>query len=243
MLPRVWILSKKAERRTKMKNFFSLSANGFFGSISEWYQSSVICELLTYLEETYFTVTFDHYSNFSVSSEAGTMVRNIILGLAIGIIIASAMAVHTRRGLGGFVRKLIGEECLSPDQAKTLMELGYFQNFSVRRELKKGVTLCKLVVCKEQEELQNKSSTVETEEQIEEKKHLSEDFEIDFTTCHFYIPEDLRYRAEVRFEKAGSTWRSFIITLILTVISASLLCLFLPDLFRFADNLITWLAP
>lgn len=222
-----------------MKNIFFLSANGFFRSIAEWYQGSVICELLTYLEETYFTVTFDHYSNFSVSPTTATLVRNIILGFAIGIIIASAMSVHTKRGLGGFVRTLIREECHSPDTSKTLLELGYFQSFSVRRELKRGVTIGKLIICKEQEELQVRSSDHETSDQ----KSLEKSFQLDFATCHFYIPEDLRYRAEVRFEKKGSTWKSFFITLILTVISASLLCLFLPDLFRFADNLITWLAP
>ena len=226
-----------------MKNMFFLSVNGFFRSIAEWYRGSVICELLTYLEETYFTVTFDHYSNFSVSPATATLIRNIILGFAIGIIIASAMSVHTKRGLGGFVRKLISEECHSPESAKTLLELGYFQSFSVRRELKKGVSLGKLIICKEQEDLQKNSFNSETNEQKEEKSSFAESFEIDFSTCHFYIPEDLRYRAEIRFEKKGSTWKSFLITLILTVISASILCLFLPDLFRFADNLITWLAP
>ena len=220
-----------------------LSASGFFGSISEWYQSSVICELLTYLEENYFSVSFDSYKNFSISSSAGNTVRNLILGLAIGIIVASAMTVHTKKGLGGFVRALLKEDCTSPERAKTLSELGYFQSIAVRRDLKKGVTLSKLVHCREQEE-----ATIAVQDASEGEEKAPEEakrtqFVIDPATMHFYIPEDLRYRAELRFEKAGSTWRSFLITLVVTIVGASLLCIFLPDLFRFADNIITWLSP
>ena len=211
-----------------MFNSFYLSASGFFGSISEWYQGSVICELLNYLEKNYFSVNFDTYQNFSISASTGNTVRNLILGLAIGIIVASAMTVHTKRGLGGFVRTLLNENCNSPENAKTLSELGYFQNIAVRRDLKKGVSLGKLVRCCEQD--------AHSEEEDGE-------FVIDPSSMHFYIPEDLRYRAEIRFDQKGSSWKSFIITLIATVIGASLLCIFLPDLFRFADNIITWLSP
>lgn len=220
-----------------MQNSFYLSSSGFFGSIAEWYQNSVICEILTYLEETYFTVSFDSYQNFSVSPTAGNTVRNLIIGIAIGIIIASAMAVHTKRGVGGFVRKLLAMECTSPESAKTLSELGYFQNLSIRRELKKGVTLSKLVLCVEEGAYRSECSS------IDKTQGKSKPFEIDFSTMHFYVPEDLRYRAEVRFEKKGSTWTSFLITLAATVVGAALLCIFLPDLFRLADNIITWLSP
>ena len=212
---------------------FALSAGGnsLWASLVEWYQNSLICEILTYLEEKYFSVTLGSYENFAVSASTGVNMRNIILGLAIGLIVASAMIAHTRSRLGGFVRTMLREDCTSPEKAKTLLELGYFQNPSIRRELKKRVTLGKLVCCKEEEE-----AHVEKLEGNTEKENKP--FVLDFTSMHFYIPEDLRYRAEIRFEKKGSSWGFFAIIAVATVIVAALMCIFMPDLFQLTDNLI-----
>ena len=222
-----------------LKSTVFSASSSFFGSIAEWYQSSVVCELLTYLEETYFSVSFETYSNFSVSSTAGTTIRNIILGIAIGIIIAAAMVVHTKTGVGGFVRTLIKKSCLSPDTAMTLSELGYFSNLSVRRELKKGVSLGKLVRCVETDPpLQKESFIDETQGATEAPATV-----IDTSTMHFYIPEELRYRAEIRYDKKDASWLFFTVLTVLTVLFAALICVFLPDLFRLADNFITLLSP
>ena len=153
------------------------------------------------------------------------------------------MSVHTKRGIGGFVRKLLRNECHSPESAKTLSELGYFQNLAVRRALTKGVSLGKLVVCKElQEATENGSSTDETSESNTVKAGKKTSSEIDFSTMHFYIPEDLRYRAEIRFEKKGTSWMFFVIILIGTIIGAALLCWLAPQLLKLTDNLITLLS-
>ena len=68
-------------------------------------------------------------------------------------------------------------------------------------------------------------------------------FRIDFTTAHFYIPEDLKHRAELRFDQKGSSWLIVVLTVVLTPVIASLICQFLPDILRMCDNLITFLAP
>ena len=207
--------------------------------IAEWYQDSLICEIFTYLEDTYFSVSFGSYQNFSVSESTAVTVRNTILGIAIGIIIASAMMVYTKRVLGGFVRTLLRNECTSPETAKTLLELGYFKNASIRKELKKGVTLCKLVYCKEREEsLQACSFTDETPSQ-----KGSDTFAIDLNTMHFFIPEELRDRAEIRFENKGSTWGFFLLVLVLTIVLTAILCTLLPNLFGLVDSIYTVVSP
>lgn len=218
-----------------LQNSTLASDTSIWTSLAEWYQGSLICEILTYLEDTYFSISFDSYQNFSLTSSTGVTIRNVILGIAIGIIIASAMIVHTKCHTGKFVRKLLRENCTSPEQAKTLLELGYFKNPSIRRMLKSGVTLGKLVHCKELEEPSGEESFTD---ETQKKKPLA----IDFSTMHFYIPEELRYRAEIRFEEKGSSWLSFAFVLILTVVISSLLCVFMPNLFGFADGLMTLLA-
>lgn len=258
-------------------NQFALSAGGVWESIAKWYQQSLIYELLNHFEEKYFTVNFKSYDNFSISGAKGASITNAILAIAIGIIIASAIMTHTKSCHGAFVRKLLKTGATSPENAKTLSELGFFHNLSVRRELKRGVSLRKLVFCKEKKSLDTTNGfTNETQEQASEeesepsvesqsdekakqnklmqillaikyffipKKDQNEIFEIDFETMHFYIPEDLRYRADVRYEKKGSGWLPFIIVSVATVIATALLCVYLPELFQFADNLISFLSP
>ena len=193
-----------------LKNISFSASSSFFGSIAEWYRESVICELLTYLEETYFSVSFDSYQNFSVSATTGVTIRNIVLGFAIGIILAAAMVVQTKTGIGGFVRSLITNQCNSPENAKTLSELGYFSNLSVRSALKNGVSLRKLVRCQEEEAVgKSESFTNETQENEPVEAAAVEEFVIDPSTMHFYIPEELHYRAELRYDQKGSSWRFF----------------------------------
>ncbi|MBQ8213956.1 MAG: hypothetical protein IJZ80_08105, partial [Clostridia bacterium] len=59
----------------------------------------------------------------------------------------------------------------------------------------------------------------------------------------FYIPEDLRLRAQVRFDNKGSGWMPVLVMVGITAEVAALICWFLPDIVQFADNLITVFAP
>ena len=234
-----------------MSKFFALVAgNGsFWQNLAERYQGSLIHELLSYLEEKYFTVSLGEYQNFSVGNTAGTTLRNVVVGLALGIIIASAMMAHTKQGVGRFVRTLIRNGCTDAEHAKTLLELGYFQNPSIRRELKRKVTLGKLVRCVEEDAFYQSSSTEETAHNQSDNKpfwrRLIEKngaFEIDFRTMRFYVPEELRYRAEIRFENRGSGWIAFILVTVLSVIAAGAVCFLLPDVLQLVDNMIGMIA-
>lgn len=65
----------------------------------------------------------------------------------------------------------------------------------------------------------------------------------DFTVARFYIPADLKYRAEIRFERRGSGWIPVVLTVILSIVGAALVCRFLPDFVQLLDNLISMMAP
>ncbi|MBR3894046.1 MAG: hypothetical protein IKJ35_02750 [Clostridia bacterium] len=257
---------------------FSTSGTSFWEKIAAWYEKSLLNELLTYFREQYFTVEFGVYENFSVNPGMGQTVRNIIVAIALGLIVAFLMTAYFRIGLGNFVRKLLKEECFSPESAKNLMELGYFQSTMIRRELTKGGSL-RMVVhqCEETATVEtDEAEAVETEveksdveaapenacaEEISEEEQPAEVFaeasaeapedqkregqakKIDFLTARFYIPEDLRARAEIRFQKKGSGWGSIVLAVLLTIVGSALLCWLLPDIVRLADNLISFFAP
>ncbi len=210
----------------------ALSASGLVSlweRLSVWYQTSFLSELFDYLSERYFRVEFGAYDNFSVSSGTGSVVRNIILALAVGFVVAALMTAYTRVVLGGFVRKLIADDALDAGRARSIMELGYFRSVAIRYELSRGSSL--RMVVRSVEENTDAPAAARKKERV------------DFLSARFYIPEELRYRAETRFDKKGSGWLPVILVIVAVIVAASLLCLYLPDVLQLADNLITVLSP
>ncbi len=236
-----------------LQTVFLAAGDSLWERFVTWYRETALYELLKFFGDRFFTVNFGVYENFPISAGAGKTVQTLILSMAIGIVVAVGLMAYTRTKLGGFVRLLVREDCLSPDRAKTLAELGAFRNAAIRRELARGVTLRKVVKCREEEAFV--ASCREKEEAVSEeggdapkdaapkaKKSGDCPYRVDFTTDHFYIPEELKYRAEVRFRNNGSTWGLFLVTLPVALILAALACTFLPDLLQMADNLISFLG-
>ncbi len=232
---------------------FALSASGesFWERMTVWYKSSMLYELLGYLRDRYFTVEFGTYENFSMGAGTANTVQTIIFAVAIGFIIAAFMAVYTRTVLGNFVRALLKSEAKDAESAKDLSSLGFFRSAAIRRELDRGVTLRKVVKCVQEEELRAAKEPTDGEGESEVKatpvggKTLLEEprFRPDFTTARYYIPEDLRYRAEIRFEKKGSGWGLMVGTVLISILIAGLICFLLPDIIQLADNLISIMSP
>ena len=210
---------------------FSLAgASSFWEQIAGWYQNSTLGELVSYFKETYFTIRFGAYDNFSITEQTANTVNRIIPALILGIIIAAVATVFSRRLVGDFVRTLIEKEALSPERGVTLLETGAFRSTVVRRELCRGVFLKKVVFCRE-------------EQAFLDEKGKDATYEIDFTKDHFYIPEDLKYRAENRFNQKGTGWLSVVLTVILVPLVVGLICRFMPNILQFADSIITFFAP
>ena len=240
-----------------INTFMLASGGGLWEKIASWYQNSLIRELLLYLKETYFSVELRAYENLRFDTNAPATFQSIIIALAVGVILAAGWSTYTRSVLGGFVRALLKEEANSPEKAKTLYELGFFRNAAVRRELWRGVDLRKIVKTvgendgalapdtakTESEPTEEPTPTATAESVTEEKKEALTPEKPDFLTARYYIPEDLRYRAELRYRKRGSSWGLFAVTVVVAIVLAALLGRFLPDLLQLADNLITMTSP
>jgi hypothetical protein len=144
------------------------------------------------------------------------------------------------------VRALLKSGANSTENAKKLSELGFFRSAAIRYELSRGVTLRKVIRCTQEDaflaEEAAKAEVAEGEGKSQ-NPYTTKRFRPDFLTAQYYIPEDLRIRAELRFEKKGSGWGLFVLIAVVVVIVAALLGRFLPDIFQFADNLISMMAP
>ena len=198
--------------------------------IATWYQNSTLGELVAYFKETYFTIHFGAYDNFSVTERTTETVNTVIPALVWGIIIAAIATFYSRRVVGSFVRTLCEKEAFSPQKGVTLFDTGLFRSTVVRRELSKSAFLRKVVFCRE-------------EQAFLVEKGNDASYKIDFTRDHFYIPEDLKYRAEIRYSTKGSTWLYVVLTVILVPVVVGLLCRFMPNILQAVDSLITFFAP
>ena len=214
------------------------------GGVSLLSEQSLIQELFEYIKEKYFTPQLDDYSKITVSADT---ITTIVFGLFIGINLAALLTIFNKRVLGDFVRALLSNDCLSPEKAMTLSELGFFKNTAVRGSLKSGVTLRRVVRCREEEEyykgLANADAASGDDSPAESapKKQAFRDtgYKIDFENAHFYIPEELKYTADIRFDKKGTNWLSFAAVLVLSFIVVLLVFRYIPNIFRMIDDFVT----
>ena len=198
-------------------------------------------ELFIYFYETYYGNSV-YYPHLNMDTSDMIMVKNLILGIFIGLSIAAFGAVYNKRILGGFVRKLLRNECLSPESAKTFSELEATRSYAIKNAVRKNVNLRRVVRCVEEEQFleEQRKLREEYEEKRKENKSLpkfrEEKFEIDVENDHFYIPEDMKYMADVKFESKGTTWLGAIIFVIIMAIAFVALIVYLPQIFELIDG-------
>ena len=199
--------------------------------------------MLEYIEENYFAEV--SYNNLGLGMLGSTAtLRNILFGLLVGIVIASFIMVFDKRVLGSFVRKLLKEECLSPESAKRLCQLGFADKLTVRNSLRRGTTLRSVVRSREEEEY--KASIEERRAEYEKKREedptlppfKAAEYKIDPDEDHFYIPEEKKYSAEFRFEKKGPTWLGFAAVVVVAVVLFFVLLFVIPELMKLLDELV-----
>ena len=210
--------------------FLRSGSASFWEQFATWYQNSTLGELISYFHQTYFSIQFGAYDNFSVTPQTANIINKIIPALVFGIIIAAIATVYCRRIVGAFVRTLIKKEALSPEAGVTLLDAGAFRSTILRRELCRSAFLRKVVFCREEQAFLN-------------EKGKDAIYKIDFTKDHFYIPEDLKYRAEIRFNPKGSGWLSVVLTAIFVPLVVGLICRFMPNILQLVDSLIAFFAP
>ncbi len=211
-------------------------------------QPSLIAELWAYLTEKYFTIDIAQYENLNLDIGGGGIINLswAIIALCLGMVLAAMMAVYEKKGLGEFVRKLISEECYTPESAKTLYELGYRKNAAVRGALRGG-SLSKVVVCTQKKEYDDQVAQKRAEYEANSTKDSpafkSFAYKINFETDTFYIPKDDSYAADIRYDKKGSGFISVLIVAGISLLVALFIIFILPDMLQMLDNFIGLLRP
>ena len=184
---------------------------------------------------SFFTIEAREYVHFSFNAAARNTLRNVILAFCIGILLASLYMLYQKLVPGNIVRAILQAKAHTPDAAKTLTELGLDKNPLYRFELRRNAVLKKTVLravkqstseAKDESTSQSESeATGKTQEGAAEEER-------------FYIPEEGKYRAEVRFDKKGNGVVGLVVTAVLTVVLAILLIKLTPAVLGMIDNLL-----
>ncbi len=206
---------------------------------------SLFEELFEYFEETYFSPEIPQLDNFDFGTGTLISLKTILVGLTIGLILASFITIYNKKYIGSFVRKLLAEECLDKKSAKTLAELGYLKSLGVRQAIKSDKPLSRWIKCVEEdefyEEMERKRAEYEEAHKDNPKaaKFKEAAFKRDVATMHFYVPEDKKYTIDVKYDAKGANWVSFILVAVISIAACAFLSYTLPDMIKMIDNFIT----
>lgn len=183
----------------------------------------------------------EYYDHLNIGSGTLLSVRMIIIGLFIGIALACFAAVFNKRVLGALVRTIIKKECLSPEKAMTLDELGY-DNIIMRWAVKHSTSLRRVVKCVQEEEhdAQIDKKRLEHEENKKKDRSLPKfketSYKINDLTDTFYIHEDMKYMADTKFEQKGTSLPGAIIMVLVLLIAMFVLLGFLPNILNLIND-------
>ena len=199
---------------------------------------------------TTFVTNEVYYPNLGLEGGSSLFsLKLMILGLFIGLSLASFGALYDKRVLGEAVRAILRKEAYTPETAVTLVELGYARNSIVRHSVRKSVTLRRVVRCVEEEKFlaEQEQRRIEHEEKRKNDKSLGRFRELDYTfdleNDHFYIPEEIRYTADVKFEKKGSSWIGAIVFTLVMLVVYVILLICLPDILEILNDFAANFAP
>lgn len=137
----------------------------------------------------------------------------IVWCLCGGLILGALGSYFTRRDASLFIHKLIQDEIHTPDRAITLEEAGLSANLPLRLSLRTGKPLRRLLTCVNEEDFPKKKcgfiSRFFTGKQ--------EIVQTDFKTARFYLPEEMKYRAETRYNVKNVTPLDLLLSVVILI--------------------------
>ena len=205
-------------------------------------EQPLIEELWEYFVDTYIKneTTYENLDFGGLFS-----VQTLVIGLFLGLAAAGFIAVFNKQINGMFVERLLREGCISPESAKSLPELDLADKLMLRYGVSRGVDLRRVVKCRE--EVEYDAESAEKAEKYAEmrkenprlpKNFTPKPFKVDPDVHHFYIPEDMKYMAEVKFDRKGNSWWSALIYAVVILVALVALIVFLPNILNLVDEFI-----
>ena len=184
-----------------------------------------------------------YYINLDLGASDYKSIMIVIIAFFIGILMALISTVFNKRVLGGLVRTILRAEALSPESAKTLEELGVGRSLLLRRAVQKSVSLRRVVRCAEEEAFlaEQEQKRQEHEALREKDRHAKKFREVLYRhnpdSDRYYIPEEMKYMADTKFEAKGNSVLGLVLLILLVCAVFVNIAIFLPAILQLADNI------
>lgn len=142
--------------------------------------------------------------------DGGTSMRLLIWVLYAGIVIGSLLGTLDKVYCGAFVRALLQGGCVAVESAATLAEMDTRGKWYLRHALRPGKPLWKMIAVTEGEA----------------------------GKARFYLPEEKRDLAELRYQNGNRPFRTLVLAIVLLTGVAVFAQIALPELLTMLDNLL-----
>jgi len=167
----------------------------------------------------------------------------LIWCICAGVMLGIVLTILRRAQASAVIAALREHGADTPETAQTLEELGLGKRILLRRYLKTGSAMRRLVLCANEEEFP------------EEKPHPLAVFwyekflrdeiptRVPFGVARFYLPEENRVKAEFRYPKESHPVRTCILSAVLLGLAAVFVTWALPQLLTMLENFINDIKP
>ena len=190
-----------------------------------------------------FSVEVRAFEHISFSADDAALLQTVIWAIYIGIVLAALLSLYQQCVPSRLIRALLTREAFDKERACTLATLGLDKNPLIALELRFGSALKKLV--KSTADGAGESATPPNGENGE---FVPENGAMDAAEdapdpqsavpVRYYIPEDLKYRAEVRYGKKGNGVVAFFLTVLLSLAVVALLMKLIPPILGMIDAIL-----
>ena len=177
------------------------------------------------------------YENFDLDNSTLPLMV-VIWGVCAGLAVAVLFHVFTKHFSAKLVKNIVSSQCFSKDDAKSAKELNVNSSAFLKSALTDGKTLRKYVCIANEDECALPDNTPAFFKALR-KFFCGEDAprKYDLEKAKFYIPEDIRYTAEIRYAETQSD--PAIAAAVVFLLLAVGLSFALPKLLQLWDEAIT----
>lgn len=179
------------------------------------------------------------FDNFDIDVNGETMYV-IVWGIAIGVIFGLLMSLICRIGANSLISALVKAGSCDESSALTLDQLAPKHKTIVKLLLRKSdASIRRVVLCSNESEFPE--AKVSRFRKFYYEKFLNDDVPVKtpFDTAKFYLPEENRIGAELRYSLDRHPVMTFVIGSIGLLIAAGFAAFAIPELLTMFDNFIT----
>ena len=179
-----------------------------------------------------------YYDNFSLDNPTVSLTV-IIWAICIGLCAGSIFYTFAKHSCWSIIKKLSRGEYNSKEKAVTLSEMGLKATPLLRRDLRDGQALRRYVMIANGDEcrIERKKTFFSKVYRYFRKEDMPAKYDLE--RARFYLPDEGRHTAEVRYESKGSPLLAAIVACVLFFLVALGLSFCMPKLLELIDSMIT----